>query len=166
MGTVVLYLQLFCKSKVILGLPWWLSGKESACQCRRCWRWVFDPWVGKIPWSRKWQPTPVFLPGESHGQKSPVGYSPWGRRVGPHAEHNTACCMKHNTVQYLSPVTLLVRVNPHITGIQFCVVRKNPSFQKKAKSLKAILLNKHVFHDFVVPSHNMTIFLIVSMILI
>ena len=42
----------------------------------------FDPWVGKIPWSRKWQPTPVFLPGESHGQRSLVGCSPWGLRVG------------------------------------------------------------------------------------
>ena len=38
----------------------------------------FDPWVGKILWRRKWQPTPVFLPGESHGQGSLVGYSPWG----------------------------------------------------------------------------------------
>ena len=37
-----------------------------------------DPWVGKIPWRRKWQPTPVFLPGESHGQRSLVGYNPWG----------------------------------------------------------------------------------------
>ena len=37
----------------------------------------FNPWVGKIPWRREWQPTPVFLPGESHGQRSLVGYSPW-----------------------------------------------------------------------------------------
>ena len=36
-----------------------------------------DPWVGKIPWRRKWQPTPVFLPGKSHGQRSLAGYSPW-----------------------------------------------------------------------------------------
>ena len=43
----------------------------------------FDPWVGKILWSRKWQPTPVFLPGKSHEQRSLVGYSPWGhKRVG------------------------------------------------------------------------------------
>ena len=56
------------------GLPKWLSGKESACQCRR----HFDPWVGKIPWRRKWQPTPVFLPGKSHGQRSLTGYSPKG----------------------------------------------------------------------------------------
>ena len=46
------------------GLPWCLSGKESTCQCKRL---GFDPWVRKIPWRRKWQPTPVFLPGESHG---------------------------------------------------------------------------------------------------
>ena len=48
---------------------------ESACQCRRL---RFDPWVRKTPWRRKWQPTPVFLPGESHGQSSLVGYSPRG----------------------------------------------------------------------------------------
>ena len=40
----------------------------------------FNPWVGKIPWRRKWQPTPVFLPGKSHGQKSLAGYSPWGSK--------------------------------------------------------------------------------------
>ena len=41
----------------------------------------FDPSVGKMPWRRAWQSTPVFLPGESHGQRSLAGYSPWGRRV-------------------------------------------------------------------------------------
>ena len=41
----------------------------------------FDSWVGKIPWRRPWQPTPVFLPGESHGQRSLAGYSPWSHRV-------------------------------------------------------------------------------------
>ena len=56
--------------RISSGLPWWLSGKESACQCRRH---GFNPWVGKIHWRRKWQPTPVFLPGESHGQKSLEG---------------------------------------------------------------------------------------------
>jgi len=41
---------------------------------------VGSMWVGKIPWRRKWQPTPGFLPGESHGQRGLVGYSPWGRK--------------------------------------------------------------------------------------
>ena len=50
-----------------LQASWWLSGKESPCQYRRCRRSRLDPWVGKIPWRRKWQPTPVFLPGKSHG---------------------------------------------------------------------------------------------------
>ena len=58
-------------------LPSWLSGKESACQCRRQ---GFDPWVGKIPWMKKWQPTPVFFAGKSLGQRSLADYSPWGRR--------------------------------------------------------------------------------------
>ena len=48
-------------------LPRWHSGKEFACQCRRHGRCGFDPWVGKISWRRKWQPTPVFLPGKFHG---------------------------------------------------------------------------------------------------
>ena len=52
--------------------------KESTCQCRRCREHGFDPWVTKIPWSRKWEPTPVFLPVKFHGQRSLVGYSPWG----------------------------------------------------------------------------------------
>ena len=54
-------------------LPRWLKGKESTCQCwshRRHW---FDPWVGKIPWRRKWQPTPVFLPGEITWTEEPGG---------------------------------------------------------------------------------------------
>ena len=59
------------------GLPWWLSGKESTCQCRRPGP---DPLVGKMPWRRKWQPTPVCLPGKFHGQRSLVGYSPRGRK--------------------------------------------------------------------------------------
>jgi len=51
------------------------QGRERIClPNRRC---RFDPWVEKIPWRRKWQPTPVFLPGESHGQRSLAGYSPW-----------------------------------------------------------------------------------------
>ena len=58
-------------------LPWWFSGKESACQCRS---FRFNPWVSKIPWRRKWQPTPVFLPWKSHGQRSPVGFGPWSQK--------------------------------------------------------------------------------------
>ena len=57
-----------------------LAGKESTCQRRRP---GFDPWVGKMPW-KKWQPTPVVLPGESHGQRSLAGYSPRGLKGEGH----------------------------------------------------------------------------------
>ena len=56
------------------------SGKESACQYRRYKRHKFSPWVKKIPWRRKWQPTPVTLPGKFQGQRNLVGYSPWGHK--------------------------------------------------------------------------------------
>ena len=72
-------LHLFLKLEYssFLCFPHSSVGKESACRYRRP---GFDPWVGKIPQRRKWQPTPVFLPGESHGQRSLAGYSPWGRK--------------------------------------------------------------------------------------
>ena len=64
--------------KLHLGFPGGASGKEPACQCRRHKRHRFDRWVGKIPWRRARQPTPVFWLGESYGQRSLAGYSPWG----------------------------------------------------------------------------------------
>ena len=69
----------------------WLRGKESTCQCRGR---QFHPWGGKIPWRRAWQPTPVFLPRESHGQKSLGGYSPWGRK------ESNATWQLNNTLRY------------------------------------------------------------------
>ena len=63
-----------------MGFPGHTAGKEPTSQCRRHSRWVFDLLVGKIPWRRKWQPTPVFLPRESHEQRSLVDYSPWSSK--------------------------------------------------------------------------------------
>ena len=60
------------------GFPGGASGKEPTWQCRRHKRCGFHPWVGKVPWRREWQLTLVLLPGESHGQRSLAGYSPWG----------------------------------------------------------------------------------------
>ena len=62
----------------MLGFPGGVSGKEPVCQCRSLERWRFNPWDGKIPWKRAWQPTPVFLPREFHSW-SLAAYSPWGR---------------------------------------------------------------------------------------
>ena len=61
----------------ILNLPWWLTRWSI---CLQCGRHRFNPWVGKMPWRRKWQTTPVFLPGKFHGQRSLIGYSPWGHK--------------------------------------------------------------------------------------
>ena len=68
-------------------LPRWLRGKDSPCQWRRFKRLQFNPCVGKIPWRRKWQPIPVFLPGKSHGQRSLVSYSSWGHKEPNMTEH-------------------------------------------------------------------------------
>ena len=70
-----------------MGFPGGASGKESACQCRRQRRHMFNPWVRKIPWRRKWQPTPAFLSGNSHEQKSWVGYSPRGHKESDMTEN-------------------------------------------------------------------------------
>ena len=58
--------------------------KETACQRRRR---GFNPWIGKFPWRRKWQPTPVFLPRKLHGQRSLAGYSPWGHKESDTTEY-------------------------------------------------------------------------------
>ena len=75
------------------GRPRWLSGKESACQCRRP---GFNPWVRKTPWRRKWQSTPALLPGKSHRQTSLAGYTPRGRkswtRLSPCARRLSSVC--------------------------------------------------------------------------
>ena len=59
------------------GLPRWFNSKEFACKCRDHRRCRNHPWVGKIPWRRKWQPTPVFFLGQSNGQRSLAGCRPW-----------------------------------------------------------------------------------------
>ena len=88
---------IFFDTESYLGFPGGISGKESACQCRRCKRCRFYPWVRKIPWSRKWQPSLVFLPGKSQGQRSLVVYSPW-----------------ENNLTYLKPVNNFEKVNMNL----------------------------------------------------
>ena len=69
----------------VLRRPMWLSDN---LQCRKH---RFDPWARKISWRRKWQPTPVFLPGKCHGERSLADYSPWGRRESDTTEHARTC---------------------------------------------------------------------------
>ena len=79
-------------SRILCRLPRWHSCKESSSQCRRCKRCGFDPWVRKISWKKAWQPTPVFLPGKSHGQRSLAGYSPWVPKELDTTERVHSCC--------------------------------------------------------------------------
>ena len=73
----------------------WLSGKEPTSQCRRHKRCRFDIWVWKWqPWRRKWQPTLVFLPRESHGQRSLAGYSPGGLKESDMTEATSHACIQ------------------------------------------------------------------------
>ena len=74
----------------VVGFPSGASGKRTRLPVQETKRHGFSPWVGKIPWRRVQQPTPVFLPGESHGQRSLMGYSPWG-----HKESDTAEATQH-----------------------------------------------------------------------
>ena len=75
---------------------WAFPGDSDHRVCLQCGTSGFNPWVGKIPWRRKWQPTPVFLPGKSHGWRSLAGYIPWGckeldttEQLHFHAAHET-----------------------------------------------------------------------------
>ena len=93
----------------------WLSGKESSCQCRSL---GFDPWVGKIPCRRKWQPTPVFLPGKSRGQKNLEGYRLWAHeRVG----HDLATKQQHisDIIWYLSFSFWFASLSVVISSLQY-----------------------------------------------
>ena len=92
-----------------LGLPKWLRGKESVCQWRRYKRFSFNPWVGKIPWRRKWQPTPVFLPGASQGQRSLAG----GHKESDTTEHTHT----HTTGSYFF---LLLSSSPSCESSKTC----------------------------------------------
>ena len=88
------FYQLWCKgAKFLICCWWWLaragflgstSGKEPSCQWRRLKRRGFDSWIGKIPWRRAWQPTPVFLPGESPWTEEPGGVQTMGSQRGGH----------------------------------------------------------------------------------
>ena len=84
-------------------LPWWLRRYSVCLQCRRP---GFDPWVGKIPWRRRWQSTPVLLPGKSHGHRSLVGYSPWGRKESSSFQACSKTVYTYICI-YVSPFILL-----------------------------------------------------------
>ena len=85
-----------------MNLPGGTNSKEPTCQCRRHKRHRFSPWVGKILWRRKWQPTPVSLSGESHGQRSLVGYNPWGHKESGTTEASEQVHTQNDLIQKTS----------------------------------------------------------------
>ena len=103
----------------------WCSGKESTCQRRRLRRCGFNP-CGKIPWRRRWQPTPVFLPGESNGQRSLVGYSPWGHKESDMTEQLTI----HTLYPWKKKPKIFPPVCFHLASLWFLMPAKVISIMK------------------------------------
>ena len=129
---------MFASLYPLLGLPTWLGGRESTCQCRRRGRHRFHSWVRKIPWRRKWQPSPVLLSGKSRGQRSLVGCSPWGREELDTTErlnnNNTIYSIKtrfsleliNYVLQFLSLVKLILESHRvHNRTVMNFVVNRN-----------------------------------------
>ena len=104
------------------------SGEEPSCQCRRHKRHGFYPWVRKIPWRRtqgpmdshwrrKWQSTPVFLPGEFYGQRSLTGYSPWGYKESDMTE-----ATEHAVGEFLIMIPGILRSHTSICNLISCII--------------------------------------------
>ena len=97
------------------------SGGRVCLQCRLRGRLGFDPWVGMVLWGRKWQTTPVFLPGESHGQRSLVDSSPWGRKESATNEYTS-------TSHMVSGQKMLAAIIN--TTIIFIIILENSSYSE------------------------------------
>ena len=92
------YLNVYDLNDAALYSIEWRSGKESVCQMQE----TQETWVlSKIPWTRKWQPTSVFLPGRSHGQRRLAGYIPWGCRESDVTEHTCTGCVRDGSYNFL-----------------------------------------------------------------
>ena len=131
------------------------SYKEPVCQCKRCRRRVFHPWVRKFPWRRKWHPTPGFLPGKFHGQKSLVGYchgviksrtrlSDWARM-----QSCTHACRRRwsnwgpdKLTNFLRSPCLLFRVSSEVLFFLKEERKKNP--EKKVFAPTQVIIKKQI----------------------
>ena len=104
-------------STMTLGFLWWLcADQESACQYRKHW---FNPWVRKIPWRRNWQPTPVFLPGESHGQSGRL-QSMGLQRVRYNWATNTHVTIFKSTIEKVMLTICILLCKTFIELFHFC----------------------------------------------
>ena len=103
----------------------------------------FNPWVRKIPWSRKWQTTPVILPGKYHGRRSETGYSPYGHRESDMTEHHQHHHSFYSSLRFISLIILLLFLDviiswyPLFWSRQLFMVCSNWSVPAAAKSLQS-----------------------------
>ena len=119
------------------GLPGWLHGRESACQCRRL---GFNPWVRKSLCRRKWQPTPVFLPEKSHGHRSLKGYSPWGHK---RVRHDLATKQQNNN-KYSSTIKSKELLKNATTG---WIIKHYAIVRSDTEGCSRLFLLKHFWHQ-------------------
>ena len=112
------------------GSPGSTSGKQAVSQCKK--RCGFNPWVGKIPWRRAWQPTPVFLPGESHEQRSLVGYSPWRYKESnmTEATGHTRSSSEHDPTEETEAQRDEWRAQGLVPGVSDAKEFRTPDFKK------------------------------------
>ena len=119
------------------------NSKEPACQHRGYKRCGFDPWVGKISWRRAWQPSPVFLPGEFHGQRSLVGYGPQGHKELDMAEATQHTQLINDVIvsgeqRGTQPYIYMYPFSPKLPSQPLCHITLNRVHVLYSKSLLAI----------------------------
>ena len=139
----------FWRDMIQLGFPDDASVKESTCQCKRCKRRGFDSWVRKIPWKRSWQPTVVFLPGESGGQGCLTGYSPWGHTDSDMTWRDLACKAWFNPPQLLHLERMLPAWEFTPRKDNFCLVQGEtpPRGEIQAKHKVIFTLNPYYCYN-------------------
>ena len=124
------------KSNSSLGFPGGARGKEPTCQCRRLKRPQYEPWIGKIPWRKAQKLNPVFLPGESHGQRSLAGYSPWGCRESNMTEATQHAHMHANSsLKGNIEIPVLCAFNVSYDSVKSPKARNRTSEQRPQKNL-------------------------------
>ena len=143
--SIINYYEVSIVPNAVQWASMWLNDKEPSCQHRRH---RFGPWVRKIPWRRKWQPTPVFLPEKKfHGKRSLVGYSPWGHT---RVRHNLAT--KHHQLCYtvglcwLSILNIVLYIsipNSQLTLFYLKILVKAFSYSIKASFVVVVLHSQY-----------------------